>query len=380
MARKPRKSKDIYLMPEPKWQEINTLKTEEEKQKMYRGFEYFVHYEVPDKKAADTVKTWLDKSSGLDKELIKKLKKVPDVWFGTFAKHTFIWSKTGYMSDNVREHLLKKIPELESKAEDIIAEKEEKAKDTGPKISIQQRMREQVEGLCGNWEGYLDEMLFGGEFQLAKFDPYREMQSYASGVIKPNHAKIIKDDFNSQYQEALEVQAWEDPDIKEAYSYMTAKLRKQFVEFYEKIITACDTMINTGKAQRKTRKPKAVSKERVVAKLKYQVNDSELGIASINPVEIVDATEVWVYNTKTRKLGVYKVGGLAVGLSVKGTSIVEFDAVKSVQKTLRKPAEQLKAFKGNAKTKYSKAFDEIKTTDTKLNGRFNDATVILKAF
>ena len=161
---------------------------------------------------------------------------------------------------------------------------------------------------------------------------------------------------------------------------MDAKTRKQYLAFYEKINTACDTFINTGKAQRKTRKPKAVSKDKLVDKLMFQVNDSELGIASINPAEIIDASEVWVYNTKNRKLGVYRVGGLAPGLTVKGTTIKDFDVSKSVQKTLRKPPEQIKSFTGNARTKYQKSFDEIKTTDTKLNGRLNETTIILKAF
>jgi hypothetical protein len=374
-----RKSKDIYLMPEPKWQEINALKTDEEKKALYRKFEYFVHYEVPDKKAVATVKTWLDKESGLDKELIKKLKKVPDVWFGTFAKHTFIWSKTGYMHDDVKNHLISKIPALENKAEEII-EKQEEKKAEKPKISLQQRMKEQVEALCAEWEGYVDELMCGNGFDVKKFDPYNEMRSYAGGIVKPNHAKIIKDEYVFALEEAKELLDWQDPDIKEAYSYTDAKLRKAYLAFYEKIISACETMISTGKAQRKTRKPKAVSKERLVSKLKFQINDSELGLASINPIEIIDATEVWVYNTKTRKLGIYKVGGLSAGMTVKGTSIQDFDSAKSVQKTLRKPAEQLKLFKGNAKTKWQKAFADIKTTDTKLNGRFNDTTIILKAF
>jgi len=71
MAR--RKQKDIYLMPEPKWQTIHTLKTDEERTKLVRNFEYFVHYEVADKKCASTIFTWLEKDSGLDPELIKKL-------------------------------------------------------------------------------------------------------------------------------------------------------------------------------------------------------------------------------------------------------------------------------------------------------------------
>ena len=52
----------------------------------------------------------------------------------------------------------------------------------------------------------------------------------------------------------------------------------------------------------------------------------------------------------------------------------------SQTKTLRKPAEQLKLFKGTAKTKYQKAFADINAVEIKLNGRLNDTTIILKAF
>ena len=42
------------------------------------------------------------------------------------------------------------------------------------------------------------------------------------------------------------------------------------------------------------------------------------------------------------------------------------------------PAEQLKEFKEAGKVKLRKYMDEIKTTDTKLNGRCNPDTVLLK--
>ena len=66
------------------------------------------------------------------------------------------------------------------------------------------------------------------------------------------------------------------------------------------------------------------------------------------------------------------------GLSVKGTSITGFDESQSIQKTLRKPDEQLKEFKDAGKVKLRKFLDDIKTTDTKLNGRCNPETIILK--
>lgn len=378
---KRKRSKNIYLMPEPQWLDINLLKTDEEKLKLYRTFEYFVHYEIPDKKADATVHTWLEKESGLDKDLIKKLKKVPDVWFRSFAKHTFIWHKTkGYMNPKIKEHLLNKIPQLESKAEEIEEIKEAKKADAKPKVSIQQRMKEQVEGLCGDWESLLDTFIHETGFDLKKFDPYNDMRAYEGGIVKPNHAKIIKEEFAPNYEEALESLNGDCEQLKEAYSFMDKKMKKDYVAFYEKINQACDTLIETGKAQRKPRKAKAVSKEKLVSKLKYQLNCPELGIASINPTEIIDATEVWVYNTKTRKLGMYKVEGLQAGMSVKGTTIQHFEISGSVQKTLRKPAEQLKLFKGTAKTKYQKAFKDINAVEIKLNGRLNDTTIILKAF
>ena len=95
-----------------------------------------------------------------------------------------------------------------------------------------------------------------------------------------------------------------------------------------------------------------------------------------------------MYNTKTRKVGVYHAKdkdprGLqrqGAGLMVKGTTIQDFNEETSVQKTLRKPAEQINNWTGRAKTKFAKAFDELTTTGIKLNGRINDKTIILKAF
>mgnify|MGYP000409485324 CR=1 FL=1 len=74
------------------------------------------------------------------------------------------------------------------------------------------------------------------------------------------------------------------------------------------------------------------------------------------------------------------VDDLKSGITVKGTTLQDFHPTKSVQRTLRKPAEQIKNWTGNAKTKFSKAFKDLTTTDTKMNGRFNDTTILLKAF
>ena len=107
---------------------------------------------------------------------------------------------------------------------------------------------------------------------------------------------------------------------------------------------------------------------------------------SVNPAEIVGANSIIVYNSKTRKLGVYHAQNIdptgqkrdGSGLSVKGTTIQGFNPTTSVQKTLRKPIEQLAKFKKIAKRSFQKQFDEINSVEIKMNGRFNDHSLIIK--
>jgi hypothetical protein len=109
-------------------------------------------------------------------------------------------------------------------------------------------------------------------------------------------------------------------------------------------------------------------------------------LASINPIDIVGASELWVFNIKTRKLGKYVADNIdptgqaraGSGFNVKGTTIIGFNEELSIQKTLRKPEVQLKEFKAAGKVALRKFMEEIATTDTKLNGRINADTVLLK--
>jgi hypothetical protein len=67
-------------------------------------------------------------------------------------------------------------------------------------------------------------------------------------------------------------------------------------------------------------------------------------------------------------------------MTVKNNTIIGFDANLSVSKTLRKPADQLKALFAGGKPGARKYFKEIKATEIKLNGRFNENLIILKVW
>ena len=384
MARK--KTRSIYVTKEPDWKALKLIEDKEKQDEAFRSCEYFARTEIPSKKKVESTRKWIKETSGWSEEEIKIILANPD-WAFSGSSTFWIYEKLGYIPDTLESYYLKRKEEWLKRGKVAISEKKEKAesKPAKPKISIQERMKQQVSDLCADFEGFIDQLI-DGDKTIKDFDPYKMMLVYQPEIKGP-HANIIKEQFESQHAEALEVLEWKDEQIKEAYSHMDLKLRKAFVQVYDKINTACDTIIQTKATTRKARKPKARSKETIVKKLKFQVNEPSLGIASLPSTEVVYANEVWVYNSKTRKIGVYKAQnidpkGLArpgTGIMVKGTTLQDFDEENSLQKTLRKPAEMIKNFNAG-KLKCKKSFEELTTTPTKLNGRFNEHTIILRTF
>lgn len=242
--------------------------------------------------------------------------------------------------------------------------------------SIQERLREASLKMTDE----IEDALAAFEVNPDGFEPkaFKLLNLLKGRQAKAAHARIIKSLYSRNYSELQEAYAGKDEQLKEAYSHISKKNLRKLVDFYGEIISACDMLGQEAQANKKPRAKKAVPAEKIVAKLKYKKTDDVNKLVSINPTAIVGAKELWVYNTKTRKIGKYVAAEFA-DLSVKGTSIIGFDENKSVMKTLRKPAEQLKAFKSAGKVQLRKFLDDINAVDIKMNGRINEETVILRA-
>lgn len=387
MPRRKTKTRSVFITKEPEWKTLKLLTDVAEREKAFKECEYFVRTEIKSKQTVSAAKDWIKNKSEWDKEDIRLILANPDWAFTASGTSFFIESKLGYMSEGFLKHLEKRKQEWITRGKTAILEKKEKQEKKQTKIvTIKERMQEQITDLLGDFEAYLDDFI-SGEKTVKDFDPYKMMLSYQP-AIKANHAKLIVESYECAKLEAIEVVEWQDEDIKEGYNFMTVKMRKDYLAFFEKIETACDTVINQAKSTRKARKPRARSKDSIIKKLKYMEAFGELGLASIAPTDIVNCNELWVYNTKNRKIGVYHaiskdpkaMNRPGAGLMVKGTTIQDFDEKASIQKTLRKPAEQINNWTGKAKTKFAKSFDELTTTGTKMNGRINEHTILLTTF
>jgi len=194
---------------------------------------------------------------------------------------------------------------------------------------------------------------------------------------KAAHARVIKDFYARNLDELTEAATTKDEQLKEAYSHLSKVQLRKITAFYQEIVSACEMLAQEAKVNRKPKAKKAVPAEKIVAKLKYKKADEPLKLVSINPADILGAKELWTYNTKSRKLGKY-VAEEFQDLGIKGTTITGFSEPKSVQKTLRKPADQLKEFKAAGKVVLRKFLEDINAVDTKMNGRINEDIILLK--
>jgi len=259
--------------------------------------------------------------------------------------------------------------------DDIDDAEEVEVKPTGPVVSIQDRVREASYKMTEEIETAIEAFQTDPE----TFDPkaFKVLNLLKAHQAKAAHARVIKDFYARDLDELVEAATTKDDQLKEAYSHLSKVQLRKITAFYQEIVSACEMLAQEAKVNRKPKAKKAVPAEKIVGKLKYKKADEPLKLVSINPADILGAKELWTYNTKTRKLGKY-VAEEFQDLGVKGTTITGFSEVKSVQKTLRKPAEQIKAFKDAGKVVLRKFLEEINAVDTRMNGRINEDIILLK--
>jgi len=269
---------------------------------------------------------------------------------------------------------------LEEGAYDRPPEEEVKvAKNVNPILSIQDRIRDQAGAMAEEFDTAIDSFITNPE----AFDPkqYNLVKLLRGKGAKAAQARYIKSFYQFGYDQLLELSSGNaDDQLREAYRHLPRKHVKKLIDFYQLIMDACDQVSAEAKIAKKPRVSKIKPAEDLVKKLKFKTSDDKLNIVSVPPSQLIKAQSVLIYNTKSRKIGYY-VAKNSEGLGVKGTSLTNFTEM-SVQKTLRKPLEQLKELKEQNTQKRLETWfaKSVKTTETKLNGRINEDTVLLKIF
>jgi hypothetical protein len=233
-------------------------------------------------------------------------------------------------------------------------------------VSIQDRIRDKASDIIGDVEEMIDK---NETFSLYDWLKANEIPATYAPRIAAYYAPVLA--------ELIEASEGLDPQLKEGYKHLTKKQLEQRIMFFNTLIEDAERYSDTTKKARVPRKPRTVSVEKKLKNFKYQKEDNNYKIASINPEKIIGCQELWTFNTKYKTLTVFRALDRG-GLQVKGTSIINYDEKSSVTKrTGRKPEVFVDKVLNGGKVVLRKLTDELKN-DAPLAYRINENTILLK--
>ena len=369
----PKGAETKYIGFEPEWKFQPTSETRVSA--FAAAFKWY-NYHYGKKDAKEMLCQYLEHNSR--KVDAKKMRGIPD----SQIRITPAWvCRMSLLGLELLEHeqciIDEQISEMLKSKQEVRKSQEEKDDDTAvQKLTIQDHLREKVSECCGELEGMFDDFVVAGAKMSADFNPIKLMRGLN---ISPNMTGTVSAVWELRLAEFNEVLEGADPDLVEGYSHLNKNQLKQCVKFCETVINDCNSYVQLKKVERKPRAKKAVSPEKLTRKFKFLKEFDELGLKSESVTKLVGASEAWLYDTAKRKL-IHVMADSHIGtFTVKGSAIVGFDALATVQKTLRKPVEQIKLVMGSKPTA-RKEFEGIKSTETKFTGRGNENMIILRAW
>lgn len=362
-----------YTGTEPAWDPDLALKMSDAEfdHHMRRSFQYY-NYHYSNKDLKKYVVEWAQNSGQFDTATLSSFIKSSDRNIIQTACNLVMAHRQGMPLKDSHVKYLKSAITRAIELSQLDGETlEDKPKAEVYKPTIQDRLNEKTSETLGEMEGLYD------EFVTAK-KTFKLYDLLSAHNVPQSQLNKFEQLWNDRKAELMSAQQKKDPQLVEGYSHYKLSDFKRIIAFIDECLKAIDQYRGVKQATKKVRVKRAPSKEKLVSKMKYAKEDKTLKLVSINPADIVGASELWVYNIKTRKLGKYVADSHAGTLGVKGTTIMGFDETRSVCKTLRKPAEKLQEFRKATKVQLRKFLEDIRATETKMNGRINADIVLLK--
>lgn len=374
-AKNPAFFDEKYTGSEPLWpKDANTWSQEQFDSHLRKSFYYYNYYYTV-KSSRKHLNEWLRKSGLFSKDEVRAWEKVSDKYVPMTACSLIMAHGVGMpLNERHLKFLGETVRNLIVKHRDDVVEQETAADTVAEpvaKVSIQDRLAEKTSENIGEMEGQFDCAIKGmksdwrpHDFLVARNVPQAQLAKYERV-------------FQARRDEIVLAQSKQDAQLTEAYKHYKAADFKRVISWLDVLLAAIEQYRGIKKATKKARAKKAPTKQKLISKLKYAVEDKALKVVSINPMDIIGSTELWVYNMKTRKIGKYVAAEFKT-LSIKGSSIENYDEVRSVSKTVRKPEEKLKEFAKAGKVQLRKFLSDIKAVETRLNGRINEDVLLLK--
>ena len=365
----PRSPDTKYTGPEPTWR---VQPTDDRTSQLSAAFSWY-NYFYGKKDAREMLVVYLE-SHGRKAD-VRALKGVPD----SAVRSTTAWlcrmSMVGLkLTDTETVRLEGYIQEILTAREPEVMQEEVVAV---AKPNIQDRLREKVSECAGELDGMFDEFVTAGAKMSADYKPIMVIRGLNVAPQMISDIATIWKAKLSEFETAIEGR---DAQLVEGYSHLSKIQMRNLVKFCEAVINDCGAYVQIKKVERKPRKVKAVPPEKRAAKFKVMIDFAELKLKGLPAASLVDKAEAWLYDTKKRKLIHLVADSHTQAFTVKSNSIIGFSTIETMQNTVRKPADVVRAVQAAGKPAARKIYKDLTTTETPFNGRGTENLMVLKAW
>jgi len=318
---------------------------------------------------------------------LQSLKEVPDPWLPqTAAWIARVMSRGAEVSTRTYEFFQRSLTDCfkhagRSADDDGIEKPTEKRKPVEhARLSIQDAMQAKVSDfiagieLAIDAEGWADSISIYDELKKADFPPM------LASRVGAYYAPVAE-------EAALLITARCPEDLLEGYRHYTKSQLAARSAFYKRLVSETDRYAGNKRALKETAAPKQrVKRQRKVKvqapdkKLKnfvYERENAEKKLASVSPMKIVGAQQLFVLNTKYNNLTVFNAIDRG-GLDIHRSSITKYNEETSFSIKVGRKWESITKLVLEGKLKaFEKAVADI-TRKPEIKQRVNENTIILK--
>lgn len=243
--------------------------------------------------------------------------------------------------------------------------------------NIQERLREKMTECAGEIEGMFDDFLLGGARLTAEHRPINLLRGRN---VAPNLVSEIAVTWQSRLREIVQVLGGQDDQLVEGWSNYNKVQLRAIEKFCEAVINDCSAYVQIKKVEARPRRTKKVSPEQRARKFRCAMELEEFGVKGLPATSLVDCAEAWLYDAKKRKLIHVVADGHVGRFTIKNNMLIGISPADTLQKTLRRPAETVRAVVAAGKPAARKIFNDLSTTETQFTGRGSEHIVILRAW
>lgn len=335
------------------------------------------YYETVDENQQDVAKQYIIdfmKHSKVSPDQIRAFSRVPKVRIILSAGWVCRMLMRGLkLPDDTKKGAMIKIKDMLSYAEP------EKQEHVIYKRTVQDRINDKISNYLGEVEYVADQM-------PPDFNMYEHLKT--AGISSAHMPRIISHFSNAtkDFIECLRVRKAKkagkklhdmDVQLLEGYQHLSDNKLKAYILWWDRLIADCNRYSEIEKpiVVRKPRKPRTVTPEKRVSKVKYKAEDTVLNLNSINPTKVLGAQQLWTFNTSNKTLTVYFANS-PKGLDFNRSSIVGYDQTKSKAMRIGRKTDQKLAIVLQGTAAQRNKFAETLTADC--TDRIGANTVLLR--